>query len=355
MSMRTLLKLGKSSLVVVLPKDWLNEMGLKNGDKVLVKQEDDGSLKIIPANISIGRTINNARLAINVDKCKDKGLVSRLLIANYLIGNDSVVIRTRRGGVSAEILKEIREIITKLRGFEIIEQKPNRILLQCVTDATSFSIDNLIGRMLSLLLSMIDYLRRGLSERKQDYFQEAIFIEEEIDRIYWFGVRQLIMVQRNRALAKLVGLESTLHIVGNRAILKALELAGDYIEEMAKDLSKLSLDKISALPNIPEKICELINRIEDIISDAVRTYNGIDIFLANNVLERINEITKITHSLSEEIMNKCRDVKTGVILVKLLTRLSDMAKSIGTVCEIVLNRAMENPSRSLQNCIYREF
>ncbi|MHA1615979.1 MAG: AbrB/MazE/SpoVT family DNA-binding domain-containing protein [Candidatus Njordarchaeales archaeon] len=354
MSMRTLLKLGKSSLVVVLPKDWLNEMGLKNGDKVLVKQEDDGSLKIIPANISISGSSNSTRLVVNVDKCKDIGLVTRLLIANYLIGNDSIIIHARRGGIPPNVLKEVRDIISKLRGFEIIEQKPNRLLLQCVTDATSFSIDNLIGRMLSLLLSMIDYLRRGLSEQKRDYFQEAIFIEEEIDRIYWFGVRQLIMVQKNRALAKLVGLESTLHIVGNRAILKSLELAGDYVEEMARDLSKLDLEKLSHLSGIIGKICDLINVIEDIISDAVRTYNGLDIFLANAVLEKIREITETAHSLSEEIMNRCRDVKTGVILVKLLTRLSDMAKSIGTVCEIILNRAMENPSKGLQNCIYRE-
>ncbi|WP_062662460.1 AbrB/MazE/SpoVT family DNA-binding domain-containing protein [Aeropyrum camini] len=45
---RRLQKLGSSSLVVTLPKEWVREMGLKQGDPVYVVIEG-GSLRIVPA------------------------------------------------------------------------------------------------------------------------------------------------------------------------------------------------------------------------------------------------------------------------------------------------------------------
>jgi len=100
MAVRTLLKLGKSSLVVVLPKDWLKEVGLKSGDKVLIRQEDDGSIKIIPANISTLQTTTRSRIVINIDKCSEEDLIQRLLVANYLVGNDNIVLMTKKEPIS---------------------------------------------------------------------------------------------------------------------------------------------------------------------------------------------------------------------------------------------------------------
>ena len=354
MAVRTLLKLGKSSLVVVLPKDWLKEVGLKSGDKVLIRQEDDGSIKIIPANISTLQTTTRSRIVINIDKCSEEDLIQRLLVANYLVGNDNVVLMTKKEPISPELLKNVREVISKLRGFEIIEQRPNFIVLQCMMDATKFSMENLVGRILALILSMADYVRKAFEEGNKEYLKEIIFLENELDRIYWFGVRQLLMVQKNRALAKFVGIESALHILGNRTILKVLELAGDYLEEIARDLEKIDWSILDEYVEFRNSFADLINGIEDIIGDTLRAYNGLDIFLANSILRRISELETKVRELTDKVMERIEDVKTGSFIIKSLTRFLDMAKSIGVVCEIVINRAMEDPRKVLRGCIYKE-
>jgi len=354
MAVRTLLKLGKSSLVVVLPKDWLREVGLRSGDKVLVKQEEDGSLKIIPANMSLSDETLRARVVVNLDKCGDEKLVQRLLVANYLIGNDTVTIISKKSVIPPHTLKSVREVISKLRGFEIIEQRPDLIVLQCMTDATKFSMENLVGRLLALILSMVDYVKKAFDEGKMEYLKEIPFLEDELDRIYWFGVRQLLMVQRNRALAKFVGIESALHIVGNRTILKVLELAGDYLEEIAKDLLRAQWEQLEKCEAFRKAISNLVDQIEDIIGDTLRAFNGLDIFLANEILERVAQLEKQIHENAEKILLGLSDVKTGGIIMKVFTRLVDMAKSLGVVCEVVINRSMEEPGRMARGCIYRE-
>jgi len=354
MAVRTLLKLGKSSLVVVLPKEWLKEVGLRSGDKVLIRQEDDGSIKIIPANIKSFDTTRKSRMIVNVEKCSDEELIQRLLVANYLVGNDNIALASKKDPISPDLLKNIREIISKLRGFEIIEQRPNLIVLQCMMDATKFSMENLVGRMLALILSMADYVKKAFNENKKEYLKEIIFLENELDRIYWFGVRQLLMVQKNRALAKFVGIESALHILGNRTILKVLELAGDYLEEIARDLNRIDWNALTEYTEFREAFIELIDNVEDIIGDTLRAFNGLDVFLANEILKRVDVLKERAYELSEGVLDKATDVRVGSTLVKVLTRLTDMARSIGVVCEVIINRAMEDPRKILRGCIYKE-
>lgn len=353
-AVRTLLKLGKSSLVVVLPKEWLKEVGLRSGDKVVIKQEDDGSIRIIPANLSSFETPIKSRLVINVERCTDNDLIQRLLVANYLVGNDNIVLATKNEPVSPELLRNVRDVISKLRGFEIIEQHPYMISLQCMMDATKFSMENLVGRILALLLSMSDYVKKAFDEGDQEYLKRIGFLEDELDRLYWFGVRQLLMVQKNRALAKFVGIESALHILGNRTILKVLELAGDYLVDVSNDLSRISWDELSENRDLRVKFSDLLNVIEDIISDTLKAYNGLDAFLANGILKRIDQLGKEIRDLTDKVASEIKDVRTGAFLIKSLTRLLDMAKSIGVVCEIVINRVMEDPRRLLRGCIYKE-
>ena len=339
---RTLLKLGKSSLVVVLPKDWLHEMGLKNGDKVMVKQEEDGALKIVPQNIFSTKPEKERSIVINADKCKSKGLLERLLVANYLLGNDSIIICSKKESIEPQKLREIRKISQKLRGFEVIEQRTNRIYLQCLADSKKFSLENLISRMLALLLSMIDYVRKGISGGSPEYLEEVIYMEEEMDRLHWFAVRQILLMQRNRALAKALGVKSPLHLIGNRLILKLLELAGDYVEEMAKDAKNLELEKVLALGDILENFELLIDKVEDVISDSVRAFNGLDIILSNDIISRIDILEAEARRLSEEIVSRGTDVPTSVKLIRILTRVIDMCRSISVVGEVVINRSTEN-------------
>jgi len=347
MEIRTLLRLGKSSLVVVLPKTWLKELNLRAGDKVVVSQEEDGTLRIAPSNIESRCLERRRNVFVNVDSCGEVDLLERILVANYLVGNDYVTIVSKRNILDPEYLKVVRKIVNKLRGVEIIERTPNKISLQCVADPVKFTIQNILGRMLSLIISTLDYIKRGLEEMNNDYLKEVLYIEEEIDRLYWLAVRQILTIQRNRALAKIVGVDSPLHLIGNRTIVKMLESTSDYLEEISRDALTIDHSKLESSKGIISKIAKFIDKLEDVASDVIRSYNGLDIKTANDVLNQINSMELEGRSIIEDIITNVSDIKTGVLLVRIVTRLIDMIKSLSVICEIVINRAMENPDEKM--------
>ena len=342
MEIRTLLRLGKSSLVVVLPKDWLKELNLKAGDKVVVSQDEDGTLKISPSNIGAKAGEKKNNTIINVDSCNEKNLIERMLVANYLVGNDYVTIISKKQILDPDYLKSIRKMINKLRGVEILERTPNKIVLQCVADPVKFTIQNILSRMLSLVISTLDYIKRGLLEGNKDYLKEVLYIEEEIDRLYWLSVRQILTIQKNRALAKLVGITSPLHLVGNRTIVKMLEVTSDYLEEVSNDALEMEESGRKTSSDIIKEIAILIDALEDTTSDVIRAYNGLDIKTANDVLNQISDLESRGKEIISKIITEEKDVKTSVLLVRMVTRLIDMIKSLSVICEVIINRAMED-------------
>ena len=350
-----MLRLGKSSLVVVLPKDWLKELNLKAGDKVTVIQEEDGTLKVAPS--SIGSTLGEKKTntIINIDNCNDENLIERVLVGNYLVGNDYVIITSKKNILDPDYLKSIRKMINKLRGVEIVERTPNKLVLQCVADPVKFTIQNILSRMLSLIVSTLDYIKRGLLEHNKDYLKEVLYIEEEVDRLYWLSVRQILTIQKNRALAKIVGVTSPLHLVGNRTIVKMLEVTSDYLEEVSRDALELEEEKVENAKDIIADISKFIDDLEDTTSDIIRAYNGLDIKIANDVLNYISELEGKGRLIIEKIISNISDVKTGVLLVRILTRLIDMIKSLSIICEIIINRALEEPSNKIPCISVKEF
>ncbi len=348
MTVRTLLRLGKSSLVVVLPKDWLKENNLKSGDKIIIKQDNDGSLKLIPLDAFNNDTSDRRTFYINLDKFEDSEFLQRLIVANYLIGNSELVIATKKDAIHPVYLKSIREITEKIKNLEIIERKANLITLKSTSEITKISIETLIERLLSIVLSMTDHLKLALLKKDPKHLDRIIERENDVDRLHWLGIRQLVMVLKNRTLAKNLGITSIMQVVENRIIIKSLEVCGDYLEEIAKDLKKIDLSEFTQYSDVINAIVNLIENIEDVISDTNRAYIGLDAILANNLIKKVNELDEIIHRYEEEILQEVIDAKISSILTKLLTRLSDMVRNIAVICEIIINRAVEHPSKMLK-------
>ncbi len=347
MEIRTLLRLGKSSLVVVLPKDWLRELNLKAGDKVIVAQEEDGSLKISPSNADLKYSHSKTAIIINADGCNHDNLLERILVANYLVGNDIIRVTSKKQILTPSHMKTIRKIVSKLRGVEIVEQTPSHLLLQCVADPVKFTSQSILNRMLSLIISSLDYTKRGLLDANEEYIKEVQYIEEEIDRLYWLAIRQILAVQRNRSLAKEVGIESPLHLIGNRTIVKMLELASDFLEDISKDSLELIKWREKLKKEIIQEISGLIDKLEDFSSDIIRAYSGLDLKTANIVLNQLEDFEKEGRTLIEKIVSEVKDTKLAVLLVRVVTRLIDMTRSLSIIGEIIINRVLEHPREKI--------
>ncbi len=71
---------GKSTYIVSLPKKWINDLGLKQGDQVSVGRQGISGLKIIPYNTR--RKDESDVATIEIDQYDEKSSVVRKLVAH---------------------------------------------------------------------------------------------------------------------------------------------------------------------------------------------------------------------------------------------------------------------------------
>ncbi len=333
-NIRSILRLGKSSYVITLPHDWLRMMNLKRGDRVLLVMNQDGSLALYPMSSQVAPEIA-LTLDVDADKIEEKGLLERILVGAYLEGVKRVLFRTRKGMDDRfERLKQIASKLINTTHRERDEGLEFEFRPQFDTDFT-----NLVVRLSASLLSMVAYIKRAISGQVE-FLKHIDTMENEIDRDYWWALRILVASQINRRLALNLGFKNPTHIIGNRAIIRALELAGDYVYEIASDMKELATMGYRIPPGASERIAEAIDKCEDIISHSIYALHALDPIRANENLNEAYDLRGFLRNLCLELSNMIDDRKLLVYLVRMVSRLIDVVESVSTLNEVIINRCI---------------
>ncbi len=294
---RKLVKLGKSSVVVSLPKDWLKEVNLEPGDEVLLKKEFDGSLRIMP--VKDRKKLLVPEIEINIDECSVPGLLEKILQGSYITGREKVIITTSTG-FKGNQFKEIRQIIERIRGVEVLEQSINRIELKTFVDPTKFKLSLLLKRALSLLVSMLEYFLKGLMDKEEDLITEISYMYDEVHRIFLTMARQLIVCQIQRDFLDITELENPLQILESRVIINNLNGIGFELNSLAtytkKILKNIKIDNEIVKETLTNIISEIIRDLQGWFDAYVKK----DILALNNILNRLLQ----NQDTYEELLDK---------------------------------------------------
>ncbi|MEM2210915.1 MAG: PhoU domain-containing protein [Nitrososphaerales archaeon] len=354
MEVRRVQRVGSSTLTISIPRDWAKEVGLKRGDIISIKREDDGTLRLIPGILK--EPIKVVKCVVDADKCNRPGELTRILVGLYIIGYDTIQIVSKRD-LSSEHLEEIRNVTQRLTGLSVVEQTLNQVLMQSFLDPTRFSVEGLLKRIYIITSSMQKAAIRAFKERKLELANEVIYMENEVDKIYWLVVRQLLLVAKNREIGKKIGVEGPLSILGNRVIAKVLEKIGDYSEDLAKNVLSVLRSPNIIDKDIVDMIYEFATYVQSVYDRAMNSLLVSDIKLANQVIDMVEEATIRERELVNRILVKYQIPKNKMPLVdeKILTdrvnatmdlraivwSLGQIARHCSTMAEIALDNALE--------------
>src|SRR2546425_3813222 len=194
MEARKVQKVGYSTLIVSLPKDWVEQVNLKQGDIVTFRRESDGGITVYPG---LTRERENLRYVINADLYDAPNLLTRIITANYLTGHDTIQIVAKKE-LSQRHLEEVRAVSRRLTGLGIVEQSLKSVTLQSFVDPTKFPIYGLMRRLQIILSSMLETAVKSVVEGRPNLADEVLHMEEEADRIYWMIIRQLLLAVLDR-------------------------------------------------------------------------------------------------------------------------------------------------------------
>ncbi len=338
---------GYSTLSVSLPKDWVKEVGVKAGDVVSIIRLEDGSLRLQPG---MAKDEKLPKRVVNVDRIADPGLLKRAIVGLYIIGAETIVVASK-AELKPTQLEEVKSAVQRLNGFGIVEQTASTITIQSFLDPTKFPIDGLLRRLHTVTTYMLEATFKGLLQRKRESAQEVVLVEEDLDKIYWMTVRQLLYASKRLDAAKRIGIDNVLNIAGNRLVAKLAEKIGDYVEQMSVNTVAILDSGMELKAGQVEEMGRLFREVVELYASSFNAFLNKDTVQANRAIERSGrlekELNEASFRLSQAYLSDpaygdpAKRVSFAFAVRSIMIGLAQIANFIGTVSEVGMNRSLE--------------
>ena len=349
MELRKLQRAGYSTLVVSLPRIWVRQSGLKHGDMISMKDGVDGSLMLYPRIIKEEPKLTV--IIVDVEQCKAEGLLSRIITGAYIAGYDLIKVVSSKD-LTEERLTEVRSATERLTGVGIVERSLKHITIHSLLEPRKFPIGFLLRKLTTLVLSMENLVIRSFITMTPKSLNEVFNMENEIDKMYWLIVRQLVIAVKDKELGREIGIESQTHVLGNRTVANALEHIGDALCSIEKELQEVFESNPDRIKSTIHEIAEYTKFVQNVTENAVNALFSENLKLSNDVIRMEEEASIRGKKLIEKISLQVEkpagkskiasEIDVNFRLRTVLSLLVGIANHGRSIAEVTINRTLEH-------------
>ena len=187
---------GRGSFIISLPKEWVQDIGLKRGNEIAFNVQPDSSLVLVPRKLrEKGTDAEEAKLkeyCVNVNPKESSESKLRMIRALYAIGADIIHIRFKNAEDADKYKTEIKNFVRdNFLGSEIIDETPVEVTLQILIRHSEFPIEKAVRRMAIVALSANKDAIAALKNRGTAFFESVINAHNDVTRLGLYIVRQL--------------------------------------------------------------------------------------------------------------------------------------------------------------------
>ena len=187
---------GRGSYIVSLPKEWVQDIGLKRGSEIDFSVLTDSSLILVPRKLKEGKDQTEGdklkEYCINVDPKDEKQATFRMIRALYAIGADIIRIRFRSEEDASRLKGETMDFVRDtFLGSEVIDETPDEITLQILIRHSEFPIEKAVRRMAIVALSANKEAIQAFKGQNASLFESVIKAHNDVNRLGLYIVRQL--------------------------------------------------------------------------------------------------------------------------------------------------------------------
>ena len=280
---------------------------------------------------------------IDADLADEPGLLERIIVGNYVLGRQKIIVRSATR-LRSEHVEEVRRTSKKLMGLGIIEETSNKITLQCALDPANYPLDALVKRLYNLGATMLEEAIEALVTGDRRLAEDAIKREDDADMMYWLILRLVLSAQVDEALVELLGMRSRLEIAGYRVIARDLETVADYCEAIARNVIQLLDMKTEISPSFAKQLKELSEGVTEIYSRAIGGLLSRDIKQANDAIRQQENILKREHDLLRLMLKDYDDTKIIIPMRTVINGIVEMSEYGNSIAVIAFNRYLEKPT-----------
>jgi len=279
--------LGKSSLVISLPKPWLKMNNLSRGDKISLSIQNDGSLVVHPVE-DVGEKTREIHLCVKADESDDS--IIRRIIGSYLDGYTTVKLTSTRIFTVGQ-QRAIRRIVGTLY-MMIMESKASSITLQTLIDESKASVISGIERMHVITYSMCQDVLNSIKNWDKDLARSVVSLEDDIDQLMFLLLRLIRGAALSPSLANRLNLDP-LDCLDYQTLVDKIERIADHTTNAAKSVIAL----IESGIEVPEDVTAVLLKAAGIAvtsyDRAVHSFLSKDVALTNEIIDKQRAIEEV--------------------------------------------------------------
>lgn len=221
---RRLQKIG-NSILVTLPKEWVEANGLEKGGQVELETGES------TLAVSAGRRGRPRELVIPYPLPEEENMAADIT-GGYLLGYDSITVRSE-SAIPATDRELVRDSMRRLVGMEIMEEGSAQIRMQFLLDIGAVQPDQILRRISSIASGMFSDVADALVSADRSGLGALRNRDLEVNRQYFLLVRLTRSASLGAGLAGAPDMEN-IDVLDYRVAANLLENGGDEIVELGR-------------------------------------------------------------------------------------------------------------------------
>jgi phosphate uptake regulator len=333
MPSRKIIPLGKSSLVVSMPKEWLRQNNLSKGDTVDVTIQKNQTILIRP---EYSKELREGKITLYIDEDEPEDSITRIIIGCYLNGYDLITLISKKR-FSSKQQEAIRNIVKSLY-LRIIEATSNKVIIQTLMDESKASVLSGIERMNLITGAMCDDVLNSMRYWDVDLARSVINLEDDVDQFLFYLLRLIRSSLIDPPLASKLELE-LVDCLDWQTLVYQIEDVADHTTSIAQSIIRLVDMKIE----IPKTIWTAIMKAAEIAFESYK--QSVEFFLSktvdhsNKLIDNQIEIHNIMDEITPLPLLGIDDRKTFFQLFTIRDDIGRISEHAAVIAELTIDRA----------------
>jgi phosphate uptake regulator len=328
------MSLGRSSLVISLPKNWMQLNELKKGDVITFAIQRDRSLVIYPG---IKKKLNTKETTVHIDPNEDELMITMKLVGCYLNGYSGITL-VSQNLFSDNQIKAIRDVAGMLY-MGIMESNSKSVFIQTLMDETKADLKQTIQRMHMIAQSIGEDALKSLKNNDLALAKTVFTLDTDVFRFAYFLIRVLRNAAQDSSVANEFHIDP-LECMEYQTLVYMMRDMADNSADIARDVIVLNNNN----QKIPEEVLELMyiagNEAVNLYVKAVDSFFSKDFLKSVELLRQRQELSKLDHEIAyrshagkqknEQLVSAVPSVRDNI------KRIADCAANIA---EVAINRS----------------
>jgi len=332
MEQRKIMSLGRSSLVISLPKYWVQLNELKQGDVVSVAMSRDRSLVIFPG---AKRRREAEKITLHVGEDDRVSQVIRSIIACYLDGYSEIKLVSSKF-FKATQQKALRDAVKKLY-MRIMEADSKQMRIVTLIDESRASVETSIKRMYDLSNSMCKDVLSALKNNDVELAKTVYALEDEVDHFAFFILRLVRKAATDPALANQLNLDA-LDCLDYQTFIHRIEQVADQAISIAKSIIMLHGKQKKISKNVSDKLHLAGTKALDLYEKAVNSLFAGDIKASEEVMTRKADVEKLDREIAALTFSKEKSTAVICACCSIRDAILRIAGFAADIADIALDR-----------------